>query len=72
MGVLKNYSVFNSVTVGTQIIEFIGIVGENTVIPPYPLIQYLQFQLFAVCHGPKKKIGKLKNKWFIIFKMCAK
>jgi hypothetical protein len=35
-----------------------------TVVPLYPLNQYLWFQLSAVHHGMKKKIGKLRNKHF--------
>jgi hypothetical protein len=29
---------------------------KNTVVPPYPLIQYLQFQLSAVCHSLKNNL----------------
>jgi hypothetical protein len=39
--------------------EHIVLIGD-TVVPPYPLIQYPKFQLSAVNWGPKN-IGKLQK-----------
>jgi hypothetical protein len=45
---------------GLSLQVLIGI-STNTVVPPYPLIRYPQFQLSAVYRGPKQKIAKLKK-----------
>jgi hypothetical protein len=42
-------------------LELHGMNIRNTVVPPYPLIQYPRFQLSAVYRGPKKK-WKIKEK----------
>jgi hypothetical protein len=34
---------------------------DSTGVPPYPLIQYLLFQLSAVYRGPEKKNWKIKE-----------
>jgi hypothetical protein len=41
-------------------------VFDNTVMPPYPLIQYVRFTM------AQKKILNERNKQFISFKTCAK
>jgi hypothetical protein len=44
----------------------------KTGITLYPMIQYPQFQLSTVYHGPPKKLENYINKRFISFKMPAK